>query len=74
MAFNFLWNDPKVLDCFISQGREFHTDDPLYLKQFWLCLEFNLGDNELKLELHRVQSALSPGLRSMAFLSDMSSV
>jgi len=62
MAFNFLWNNPKVLECFISLGKEFQTDDPLYGKQFWLCLEFNLGDNELKLELRRVQSALSPGL------------
>ena len=54
MAFHFIWNDPKVLEEFISLGREFQTDDLLQAKQFWPCLDFNLGGLKLKLEPRKV--------------------
>ena len=57
MTFDFLWNDPNVLQYFISLGREFQIDDPLKAKQFWPFLDFNLGGLKLKFELNQVKSS-----------------
>ena len=54
MAFNFVSNDPNVLEDFISLGREVQTYDPLQAMQFWPCLDFNLGGLKLKLESRKV--------------------
>ena len=62
MAFNFVWNDPKVLEDFISLDREFQIDDPLYAKQFWPFLDFNLGGRKLKFELRKVLLVISETL------------
>ena len=59
MAFNFVWNDPKVLEDFISLDREFKIDDPLYAKQFWPFLDFTLGGLKLKFELRKVLLVIS---------------
>ena len=54
MAYNLLWNGPKVLEDFISLGRELQINEPLYAKQFWPFLDFNLGGLKLKFELRKV--------------------